>query len=199
MLNAQRDAVTTSLEPGERLLEAAAVTLAPGIPHPPAELLAPRRVSPVEEGLGRSFGLLRRAYAVVNPVSAAVGAIENRVVAAEPERVLHGAGIGGGWQSAAGRLVIRLHEGGAKGGGLLAVTDRRLLVVVDRAALWQLFTEEYALHWAVPRAEVREVRRHATGVLQRGRIDLHFADGSWVAVTADLPRAADPVVAAFHS
>ncbi|GAA3018893.1 hypothetical protein GCM10020229_32640 [Kitasatospora albolonga] len=198
MLESVRVVVQPLLEPGEKLIEAARVTLVPGIPRPPEQYLTPARPSAVEERLAKPFGLLRRAYTAVNPLSSAVGAVEDRMVGAVPDSVFHGTGMGGGWESAAGRFVIRLHTEGGHTSGLFAVTDRRVAVAVDRSALWQLFSEEYALHWAVPRHEVRELRRNATGVLQRGRIDLLFADGSWAGVTADLPRNADPLVAAFH-
>ncbi|MER5864734.1 hypothetical protein [Kitasatospora sp. NPDC002040] len=198
MLQAVREAVEPLLEPGERLAEAAKVTLVPGIPRPPEELLAPRRPNALEQRLTKPFGVLRRAYTVVNPVSAAVGGVEDRMMDAVPDHLVHGTGMDGGWASAAGRFVVRMYEEGGATTGLLAVTDRRVLMVVDQAALWQLFSEKHAVHWAAPRGEVVQFRRNATGVLQRGRIDLVFRDGSWAGVTADLPRNADPLVAAFH-
>ncbi|WP_457028197.1 hypothetical protein [Kitasatospora sp. P5_F3] len=197
MLNADREIVQPLLAPGETLIEAAKVSLAPGIARPPEALLTPRQASQLEQKLAKPFNVLRRAYAVVNPVSAAVGAVEDRVASAAPERALHGTGMGGDWASAAGRFVIRMHEDGAYASGLLTVTDRRVLMVVDRSALWQLLTEQHAVQWAVPRGELAEFRRNAKGVLQRGRIDLVFRDGSWAGVTTDLPRNADPLVAAF--
>lgn len=197
MLDTDRQVLEPLLEPGELLVEAATVSLAPGIPRPPEELLTPRRPSGLEQKLTRPFGALRRAYAVVNPVSSAVGAVEDRMMNAVPGRLVHGTGMDGSWTSAAGRFVVRMYEDGAYASGLLTVTDRRVLMVVDRSALWQLFTEQHAVHWAVPRGELAEFRRNAKGVIQRGRIDLVFRDGSWAGVTADLPRNADPLVAAF--
>ncbi|MFD9125430.1 hypothetical protein [Kitasatospora sp. NPDC059571] len=197
MLNRDRDIATPHLEPGEHLLAAAPADLAPGIPHPPAHLLTPRRPGGLEQRLGRPLTALRRAYAAVNPVSAAVGAVEDRLADAVPDTLWHGEGMAGGWQSAAGRFVLRMHDEGAHGSGTLAVTDRRLLLVVDRASAWQLLTERHELHWAAPRHTVT-LHRNATGVLQRGRIDLHFADGSWAAVTTPRPAAADELAAAAH-
>ncbi|MEW1910782.1 hypothetical protein AB0442_20410 [Kitasatospora sp. NPDC085895] len=196
MLNRDRDIVTPFLQPGEQLLGAASVDLAPGIPHPPAGLLPPRRPSELEQKLGKPFNVLRRAYAVVNPVSAAVGAVEDRAVDAVPDSVWHGEGMGGGWHGEAGRFVLRMREEN-NGGGTFAVTDRRHLVVVDNSKLWQL-KEQYALHWEAPRQAVA-LHRNPTGVLQRGRIDLHFADRSWAGITTPMPSTADELAAAARS
>jgi len=196
MLNRDREIVTPLLQPGELLAEAANVSLAPGIPHPPQELLTPRRPSALEQKVAGPFNTLRKAYAVLNPVSSAVGAVEDRLMNAVPDSVVHGQGMGGSWQSAAGRFVVRMHDQGAGASGLFAVTDRRVLMVVDRAKLWQL-SESNAVHWEASRAELAEVRRNAKGVLQRGRLDLVFADGSWAGIVTGLPANADPLAAAF--
>lgn len=195
MLNRDRAIVTPFLDPGEHLLAAAPVTLAPGIPHPPAALLTARTPGELEQRLDRPLRLLRRAYGALNPVGAAVGAVEDRVIDAVPDAVWHGAGMAGGWPSEAGRFVARMHDEGAHGTGTLAVTDRRILVTVDRSRLWQLLGEEHTVHWQLPRPVVT-VHRNPTGVLQRGRVDLHFADRSWVAVTTPLPAAADELARA---
>ncbi|GAA4995114.1 hypothetical protein [Kitasatospora paranensis] len=195
MLNRDRDIVTPFLDPGEQLRAAAPVTLAPGIPHPPAELLTARTPGALEQRLDRPFRLLRRAYGVVDPVGAAVGAVEDRVIDAVPDAVWHGEGMAGGWPSDAGRFVARMHDEGAHGTGTLAVTDRRVLVTVDRSRLWQLLGEQHALHWQLPRHAVA-LHRNPTGVLQRGRVDLRFADRSWAAVTTPLPAAADELARA---
>ncbi|MGW4809438.1 hypothetical protein [Kitasatospora sp. NPDC004272] len=196
MLDRDRQFAAPFLAAGEQLRAAAPVSLAPGIPRPPEELLTPRRPGELEQRLAKPFGLLRRAYAVVNPASAAVGAVEDRMLNAVPESVWHGTGMDGGWHSTAGRLVVRLHEDGAHGSALLALTDRRLLLLADRAKPWQL-TEQHALQLELPRPEVTAARRNAKGVTQRGRVDLHFRDGSWVALTTPLPSAADELAAAF--
>ncbi|MFJ5231789.1 hypothetical protein ACIQBJ_18070 [Kitasatospora sp. NPDC088391] len=196
MLDRDRQFATPFLAPGEQLRAAAPVSLAPGVPRPPEELLTPRRPGELEQRLARPFGLLRRAYAVVNPASAAVGAVEDRLMDAVPDSVWHGRGMDGGWPSTAGRLVVRLHEDGADGSALLALTDRRLLLIADRAKLWQ-FTEQHALQAELPRHEITAARRNAKGVTQRGRVDLHFRDGSWLGLTTPLPSAADELAAAF--
>ncbi|WP_030262370.1 hypothetical protein [Streptomyces sp. NRRL B-24484] len=193
MLNRDRDIVTPFLQPGEHLLGAASISLAPGIPHPPADLMPQRQPSELEQKLGRRFNVLRRAYAAVNPVSAAVGAVGDRMADAVPDSVWHGEGMAGGWHSAAGLFVRRMHEGAAAT-GTFAVTDRRHLVVVDGSRPWQL-KEQYALHWEAPRQAVT-LHRNPAGVLQRGRIDLHFADRSWAGITTPMPATADELAAA---
>ncbi|MEV6210812.1 hypothetical protein [Kitasatospora sp. NPDC051914] len=194
MLNRDRDIVTPFLHPGEQLLAAASTSLAPGIPYPPAGLLPPRQPSELEQKLGKPFNVLRRAYAAVNPVSAAVGAVEDRMMDAVPDSVWHGEGMAGGWHSEAGLFVRRMRDDSASSVSTFGVTDRRYLVVVDRSKLWQL-KEQYALHWEAPRHAVA-LHRNPTGILQRGRIDLWFADRSWAGVTTPLPSTADEVAAA---
>ncbi|MCU7825415.1 hypothetical protein [Kitasatospora sp. DSM 101779] len=193
MLNRDRDIVTPFLQRGEQLLGAASISLAPGIPYPPPELMPRRQPSELEQKLGKKFNVLRRAYAVVNPVGAAVGAVEDRMMGAVPDSVWHGEGMAGGWHSAAGVFVRRMRDG-TSSLGTFAVTDRRHLVVVDDSKLWQL-KEQYALHWEAPRQAVA-LHRNPTGVLQRGRIDLHFADRSWAGITTPMPSTADELAAA---
>ncbi|MER5640674.1 hypothetical protein ABT095_27465 [Kitasatospora sp. NPDC002227] len=197
MLQQERKVIEPLLDPGERLAEAASVSLAPGITRPPEELLTPRRPSRLEERIGSSFGVLRKAYAVLNPLQSAVGALEDRVQDVTSGSVVHGKGMDGGWSSAAGRFVVRMYDQGAYAHGLFAVTDRRVLMVVDRAKIWQLGTEDHTLHWSQPYAALAGLRRHPKGVIQRGRLDLVFADGSWAGVVTGLPRNAEPLAAAF--
>ncbi|MFF0295800.1 hypothetical protein ACFYS8_27530 [Kitasatospora sp. NPDC004615] len=196
MLDRDRQFATPFLAAGEELLAAAPVSLAPGIPRPPEALLTPRQPGELEQKLAKPFTLLRRAYAVVNPVSAGVGAVEDRMMDAVPDSVWHGKGMAGDWHTTAGRLVVRLHEDGANGSALLVLTGRRLLLLADRAKLWQL-TEQHALQFELPRDEIAGAQRNAKGVTQRGRLDVHFRDGSWVGVTTPLPSAADELAAAF--
>ncbi|GLW70619.1 hypothetical protein Kpho02_29180 [Kitasatospora phosalacinea] len=198
MLDRDRQAATPFLAPGERLRAAATVSLAPGIPHPPAELLPPRQPAEWERKLARPIGLLRRARALVDPVASATGAVGDRIADAVPDAAWHGRGMDGGWTSAAGRFVLRWYEDGAKGDCLLALTDRRLLLLADRAKPWQL-DPVYAPHHELPRHETAALRRNPKGVLQRGRVDLHFPDGSWAALTTPLPSTADELAAAYAS
>ncbi|AUG76550.1 hypothetical protein CFP65_1667 [Kitasatospora sp. MMS16-BH015] len=196
MLERDRAIVEPLLEPGELLVEAAPVDLAPGVPQPPAELLTPRRPSALEQRIAAPFGVLRKAYAVFNPVGAAVGAVEDRLQDAVPDSLVHGQGLAGGWAGSAGQLVVGMHEAGARSGGLLALTDRRLVLLADRAKLWQL-TPEHVVHWSAPYHRLAALRRHPKGVLQRGRLDLHFPDGSWLGLVTPRPAAAEELAAAF--
>ncbi|QKW19093.1 hypothetical protein HUT16_08490 [Kitasatospora sp. NA04385] len=196
MLDRDRQRAAPFLLPGELLRAAAPVSLAPGVPHPPLELLPPRRPGELERKLARPVGVLRRVYAALNPVSAAAGAVGDRMADAVPDAAWHGRGMNGGWTSAAGWFVARWHEDGAKGDCLLALTDRRLLLLADRAKPWQL-DPAYAPHLELPRHEIAGLRRNPRGVLQRGRIDLHFPDGSWAGLTTPLPSTADEIAAAF--
>ncbi|GAA1187700.1 hypothetical protein F4556_005684 [Kitasatospora gansuensis] len=197
MFESVRIAVEPLLDQGERLLEGAAVSLVPGVPQPPHELRAPRRPSEPARKLGGPIGFLARAAAVVNPLTAAAEGVEDRVTGALNGSLLHGEGLSGSWQSAAGRLVIRLYDDSGTASGLLALTDRRLLMVVDQAPIWQLFASKHVVQWSAARTELVEFRRNAKGTRQRGRVDLVFRDGSWVGITAANPANADLLVAAF--
>ncbi|WP_441246701.1 hypothetical protein [Kitasatospora sp. McL0602] len=196
MLNRDRQIVEPLLQPGETLVAAAEVSLAPGTPYPPQELLTPRRPSALEQRIAGPFGVLRKAYAVLNPVQAAVVAVEDRLADAVPASVVHGKGMGGGWRSVAGQFVVRMQDQGANAAGLFAVTERRAMMVVDRSKLWQPGTD-HVVHWEEPHAALAELRRHPKGLIQRGRLDLVFTDGSWAGIVTSVPGNADPLATAF--
>ncbi|WP_405016864.1 hypothetical protein OHV05_06960 [Kitasatospora sp. NBC_00070] len=196
MFESVRMAVEPFLDEGERLLEGAAVSLLPGVPQPPHELRAPRRPTAAAGRPAGPIGFLARVGAVVNPLSTAAEGVEDRVTGAL-NGALHGEGLSGGWQSAAGRLVIRLYDDSGTASGLLALTDRRVLMVVDQAPIWQLFSSKHVVQWSAARTELAEFRRNAKGTRRRGRVDLVFRDGSWVGVNTANPANADLLVTAF--
>ncbi|MEV8097555.1 hypothetical protein [Kitasatospora sp. NPDC085879] len=94
-------------------------------------------------------------------------------------RAFHGRPFAGGWGSLAGRFVVAVRTGPSThrrfrhGRTLLAVTDRRILLVDhDHGELMADF----------PRTELS--RTGAVRTRQPQRVDLVFADGSLVAVVA---------------
>ncbi|WP_354639489.1 hypothetical protein [Kitasatospora camelliae] len=194
-----QDRVTPFLQAGERLVGAAAFELAPGIPRPPERLLTPRPQNALERRIAKPFAALAKVQAALNPLSTAAGAAQEAMEDAVPDSLWHGRGMGGDWGSAAGRFVVRMHDRGALGRGVLAVTDRRVLAVVDLSPVWNVLGREDAVHWQEPRAAVTDARRNAKGVTQRGRVDLFFHDGSWTGVVTDFATKADPLAAAFRS
>lgn len=102
----------------------------------------------------------------------------------------------GGWESQAGQFLVSHYSAARLPATRLAVvfTDRRVLVLADRSKLWQT-TTAYELQWEAPRAAVVGVRANPKGVLQRGRFELAFADGSWIALVASVPTHAEPFAA----
>lgn len=90
-------------------------------------------------------------------------------------RVLHGKGLHGGGGSQAADLIRGLFPHGAP----MAVTDRRVLLLRGRG---NLGTTGLEIIWTAPRDQLRQARAAARGMVQRGRVELGFADDSWVAV-----------------
>ncbi len=84
----------------------------------------------------------------------------------------------GGAESTAGQLW-REATNAPDGLRKWAVTDRRLLLLVDTLKK----PTEFRIHFAVPRQAIRSARRRGRFVLQWGRVELTFADGSTVALT----------------
>ncbi len=104
----------------------------------------------------------------------------------------HGKGMHGGWESQAGRFLVTHYTAARLPATNLAVafTDRRVLALADRAKLWQT-SRAYELQWEAPRRTILGVRANPKGVLQRGRFELVFADGSWIALVALVPTHAE--------
>ncbi|MBW5482758.1 hypothetical protein [Streptomyces bambusae] len=195
-----RDQVQPFLHSGERLIAVCPVEPAPGVPTPPAHLVTlaepPALVRRVEEMLPGRLRRLARSR-VLDPQrsrpAAAADAVDRApdMLDEAAARLVHGPGMEGGWQSTAGDYVIR--RAGTRGwsGDVLVVTDRRWFAVRDASPLWQS-AKEFRLYWEAPRTAVTALRAQPKGVLQKGRMDLWFADGSWVALCAELPAHAQP-------
>jgi hypothetical protein len=93
-------------------------------------------------------------------------------------RAVGGSAGTGGAGSVAGRLW-REATNAPDGLRKWAVTDRRLLLLVDTLKK----PTEFQVHFAVPRAAIRSARRRGRIFLQWGRVELTFADGSTAALT----------------
>ncbi|MCL8016813.1 hypothetical protein [Streptomyces sp. AS02] len=110
-------------------------------------------------------------------------------------RAVHGKGMHGDWESQAGQFLVAHYTAAGLAAPTLAVafTDRRVIALGDRAKFWQT-SSAYELQWEAPRSAVLEVRANPRGVLQRGRFELVFADGSWIALVASVPTHAGLLV-----
>lgn len=199
-----REQAEAFLHPGERLIAWCSCELGPGVPTPPESLLPPPEPSELQRRIeGRLPGPLKQLAKarVLDPrrsrPAAAANAIDRLPDAVDDlgSRLMHGTNMEGGWQSAAGRFVIS--RAGARGSvtGVLAVTDRRWYALSDVSQLWQM-TPVMKQYWETPRSAVSALRARPTGVLQKGRVDIEFTDGSWVAVVAPTSRNAAAFVAA---
>ncbi|MFH0521452.1 hypothetical protein ACHBTE_30255 [Streptomyces sp. M41] len=197
-----RDQVQPHLRPGERLLAICECETAPGVPERPVWLRQPPQESELERRLkSRLPRAVQRFLRPSQPQT--VTGFERTMEGAQQStedavaRAVHGRGMHGGWESQAGQFLVAHYSAARLPATTLAVafTDHRVLALADRAKLWQT-GRAYELQWEGPRAGVRGVRTNRKGVLQRGRFELMFADGSWIALVALEPTHAEPFAAA---
>lgn len=188
-----RDQVQPHLQPGERLLTVCECETAPGVPERPPWLRQPPRGSELERRLKSRLPvavqrLLRPSEP--KPVTRFERAMEGAEQTAENAfaRVVHGKGMYGGWESQAGQFLVTHYTAARLPATTLAVafTDRRVLVLADRAKVWQT-QRAYELQWEAPRSADLGVRANPQGFFQRGRFELVFTDGSWIALVALVP------------
>ncbi|MFI5657874.1 hypothetical protein [Streptomyces sp. NPDC051684] len=197
-----RSQVEPRLRPGEELIAACACQLAPGLPDPPLWLQRPRpQQSDLERRIkSRLPGTVRNFLRPSEPkpmgrferaMEAPQWAIDNALT-----RAAHGKALHGGWEGRAGQFLTTHYSAAFLPAVtlMLAVTDHRVLALADRAKLWQV-KEVYEPQWEAPRAAVAGIRANPKGLVQRGRFDLVFADGPWIALVASVPTHAAPFAA----
>ncbi|MCX4524622.1 MULTISPECIES: hypothetical protein [unclassified Streptomyces] len=204
MNHEKREQAQRFLRPDERLIAACAYELGPGVPLPPEDLLAP--AEPLDLGRRIEARLPRPLRQLVTrgqdsrpsrPAAAAdaAGRAPQDPVDDPGARLAHGTSMEGGWQSSAGHFLVSRANVRGSVTGVLAVTDRRWFGLSDVSPLWQT-TPALKQYWEAPRSAITALRANPTGVLQRGRMEIQFTDGSWVAVLATLPAHAAPFAAA---
>ncbi|MFD3556636.1 hypothetical protein [Streptomyces goshikiensis] len=185
----RREQAQGFLRPDERLIATCSYELGPGVPVPPEDLLAP----PEPPDLGRRIEA-RLPRSLRQLVTRGHDRAPEPV--ADPGTALtHGTSMEGGWQSAAGHFLVSRANLRGSATGVLAVTDRRWFGLSDVSPLWQA-TPTMKQYWEAPRSAIAALRANPTGVAQRGRMEIQFTDGSWVAVLATLPAQAAPFAAA---
>ncbi|NXY99266.1 hypothetical protein HYE82_33795 [Streptomyces sp. BR123] len=202
-----REHAQNFLHQGERLIAACGYELGPGVPTPPEELIPPAEPAALNRRIEERIpGPLRRLIASqLDPrhsrPAAAANSIDRMPDAVDHlgSRMMHGKSMEGGWRSTAGEFLIS--RAGARGSveGVLAVTDRRWIALTDVSPLWRS-TPAMKQYWEAPRAAVSALRANPKGMLQKGRVDIEFTDGSWVAVLASPAANAAPfaAAAAYH-
>ncbi|WP_405746800.1 hypothetical protein OG422_27605 [Streptomyces sp. NBC_01525] len=177
------------LDPGETLRGALSVRLDPLAPDTVPQRY--RRPKPAAEEKARFTGW-QRIFLPVSFVmwlcSLPAGLLEvgARRTWRGIRRVFRGRVWAGGWDSAAGRFVIDARTGTADVAGYdnthlaLAVTDRRLLLLNEPTSPER---EAAQLLGAVPHGTYG-LRPEPHPQRHRARVDLAFADGSWLALEA---------------
>lgn len=194
-----RDQVQPLLQPGEGLLAACKCETAPGVPERPVWLRQPPQESELERRLkSRLPGAVQRFLrpSEPKPVTRLERTVEGADLAVDNalSRAAHGKGMHGGWESQAGQFLVTHYTAPPASRLVVAFTDRRVLILANRASLWQT-SQSFELQWEAPRSAVLGVRANPKGVLQRGRFELVFADGSWIALVALVPTHAESFAA----
>jgi hypothetical protein len=216
-----RDCFLPFLHPGERLVIACDYLGNSGLPAVPAELRTPRTPappSPLEERvrgvLGSALGAVARPVEAVtgsrlvnNPFTRAAGRVGDRIErttdaledAADRavEKALWGNVMNGGWHSMAGRFLINLTNAGGTP-RRQALTDRRLIVLVDHSTSWRDLDQRFEVGAATPRQNIALIDPHPKALTGRGRFDVTFVDGSWIALGSALRRHMEAFVAAWN-
>ncbi|MGW2629497.1 hypothetical protein ACWC2K_09220 [Streptomyces chattanoogensis] len=215
-----RDCFQPFLQPGERLVIASDYYENTALPSVPAELRTPRTPPPptaleqrVRGVLGNALGKVTRPLDAIgnsrlanNPFTRAVDRVGDRVENAAidlehaadraTERAIWGTVMDGGWQSMAGRFLVNLTNAGGEP-RRQALTDRRLIVLVDQNTSWRDTTPHWAVGSAVPRPNIARLTAHPK-TISRGRFDVAFVDGSWIALGSALRTNMEGIVAAWN-
>ncbi|GFE22471.1 MULTISPECIES: hypothetical protein [Streptomyces] len=215
------------LHPGEVLWEARQYTEYPDLPLVPAQLRAPRQRSARKKGIlgalgevldkasrppsgtagSRPGGRLLDNRLVNNPVTRAVGTVAETLNEARENiedavddaanRALFGTTMEGDWASMAGRFLVQVTNAGGSPQHQ-ALTDRRLFVLTDHASGWRERPPELEVAAQVQLSNIAELRPRPRAVFPRGRFDLVFVDGSWLALCCSFQEDMEAMVGAFR-
>ncbi|MET7801345.1 hypothetical protein [Streptomyces decoyicus] len=216
------------LQPGEALWEARDYHEYPDLPLVPAHLRAPRKRPPGAKGLlGKLSDILDKASQpsggattgrpsdsrllnnrlVDNRMTRAAGnAAENLNEAQEniedalddaANRALFGKTMEGSWSSMAGRFLVQVTNAGGSPRHQ-ALTDRRLFVLTDQATGWREREPELEVAVQIQLSNIAELRPRPRMTFPRGRFDLVFVDGSWLALCCSFQEDMQAMVTAFH-
>ncbi|MFI1736717.1 hypothetical protein [Streptomyces sioyaensis] len=216
------------LQPGEVLWEARDYDVYPNLPLLPAHLWAPRKRPPRPKGLlGKLSDVLDKASRpavgtaerqpsdsrlldnglVNNRLTRAVGTVAEGLNEAQEnvedalddatERMMYGKPMEGDWTSMAGRFLVQVTNAG---GSLQhqALTDRRLFVLTDQATGWREREPELELAVQIQLSNIAELRPRPRMTFPRGRFDLVFVDGSWLALSCSFQEDMQAMVTAFQ-
>ncbi|MFD5734978.1 hypothetical protein ACFWIY_19435 [Streptomyces sioyaensis] len=216
------------LHPGEVLREAWDYHEYPDLPLVPAHLRAPRKRSQRGKGLlgalshvldketqpsggaadsRPSSSRLLDNRLVDNRLTRAVGTVAEGLNEAQENiedalddaanRAMFGKTIEGGRSSMAGRFLVQVTNAGGSPQHQ-ALTDRRLFVLTDQATGWREREPELELAVQIQLSNIAELRPRPRTTFPRGRFDLVFVDGSWIALSCSFQDDMQAMVTAFH-
>ncbi|WP_405408673.1 hypothetical protein [Streptomyces decoyicus] len=112
-------------------------------------------------------------------------------------RALFGKTMEGSWTSMAGRFHVQVTNAGGSPRHQ-ALTDRRLFVLTDRATGWREQEPELEVAVQIQLSNIAELRPRPRMTFPRGRFDLVFVDGSWIALCCSFQEDMQAMVSAFH-
>ncbi|SEE45194.1 hypothetical protein SAMN05428954_2663 [Streptomyces sp. 2112.3] len=208
------------LQPGERLIAALDHYENSALPAVPAQLRTPRTPPPpsaleqrVRGALGSVLGKVSRpleamggSRVVNNPSIRTVDRVGDRVENAATglehfadraaERAIWGTVMDGGWHSMAGRFLVDLTNAGGDP-ERQALTDRRLILLVNHSTSRRNPAPQWGFGVAVPRTHIARFTAHSK-VISRGRFDVTFVDGSWIALGSLSRERMERFVAVFN-
>ncbi|MFI1736716.1 hypothetical protein [Streptomyces sioyaensis] len=214
-----RDCFQPFLQPGERLIVASDYWGNSALPSVPPQLRTPRTPPPpsaleqrIRGALGSVLGRVGRPLDATgtsrpaNPLIRAVDRVSDRVENAAidmghvadraTERAIWGTVMDGGWHSIAGRFLVDLTNAGGEP-ERQALTDRRLILLVNRNTSWRNPAPQWDFGVAVPRTDIARMTAHSKAI-SKGRFDVAFADGSWIALGSLQRERMEGFVAAWN-
>ncbi|MEJ8650208.1 hypothetical protein WKI65_19430 [Streptomyces sp. MS1.AVA.3] len=216
------------LQPGEALWEARDYHEYPDLPLVPAHLRAPRKRPPRAKGLlGKLSDILDKASQpsggaatgqpsdsrllnnklVDSRMTRAAGNVAENLNEAQENiedalddaanRALFGKTMEGSWSSMAGRFLVQVTNAGGSPRHQ-ALTDRRLFVLTDQASGWREREPELEVAVQIQLSNIAELRPRPRMTFPRGRFDLVFVDGSWIALCCSFQEDMQAMVTAFQ-
>jgi len=216
------------LHPGEVLREARDYHEYPDLPLVPAHLRAPRKRPPRAKGLlGKLSDILDKASQPSGGAAASQSSdsrllnnrlVDNRMTRASgnvaeslneaqeniedalddaANRALFGKTMEGDWTGMAGRFLVQVSNAGGSPQHQ-ALTDRRLFVLTDQATGWREREAELELAVQIQLSNIAELRPRPRMTFPRGRFDLVFVDGSWIALSCSFQEDMEAMVTAFQ-
>lgn len=97
----------------------------------------------------------------------------------------------------AGRFLVQVTNAGGSPRHQ-ALTDRRLFVLTDQATGWREREPELEVATQVQLSNIAELRPRPRTTFPRGRFDLVFVDGSWLALCCSFQEDMQAMVTTFH-